>query len=703
MVLISDKKYACETCIKGHRSSACKHTDRPLFEIKKKGRPVTQCEHCRELRKTKQVHVKCICEGKETPSPSTAPTATKKKGTPTLPAHAAFPHGVPEDANVINPPSSDSDHGGSCSCKEPGPAAAAGAACNCCIPRLRPSARRRSPSDDAPKSGPVPNPLPTTTLSSPSPPPSHSRSQSHHILARIAELRPVLPRPSARDAALSAQSGQQHDLFHHASPVHPHSPHHEHGFSPYGRAYDHALHGGESDRERERSGFYKQDGRSVESFASVSSSLSQISSPPPTATGKQASPTINTGPKRGKSHSAGASFDGGKHYESNGFFTPITTSMLPPSLGRAPASASSTSGAFSEGFSPSSMYRRSASDDVYRPGPRSDIEESSSPMYPPRPRSEEAFPSSSLAALGMTFTQQQMQPPPRARSEAGMGETLRACGCGPGCGCPGCALHNADGSSKSRSNTCTSQSCGGRCMDCTLLAMPEFAGIVTGAEGGVKGEQGSFDFAGHAAGHGYGDFNLDTQPYNPDIELNLEALGDIDMGWLDAEGESQGQSASQSAAIDEWIREVSALPPASPVPPFGPEQQQQMAQEPTWVFDVDPVALQTHMQMRGLAGGGGLTGGELEMYLPAPGGFLTVPGPAGPPRSRSSSSASSSGVSVPPVAGPGEGDVRSGAPPSPPLPPRPGPVETHPSGQQAAFGFAPPPPGYMDDGGMLFY
>ncbi|KIM38809.1 hypothetical protein M413DRAFT_237712 [Hebeloma cylindrosporum] len=63
-MIISSKKYACETCIKGHRSSACKHTDRPLFEIKKKGRPVTQCEHCRELRKTKQVHVKCICESK---------------------------------------------------------------------------------------------------------------------------------------------------------------------------------------------------------------------------------------------------------------------------------------------------------------------------------------------------------------------------------------------------------------------------------------------------------------------------------------------------------------------------------------------------------------------------------------------------------------------------------------------------------------
>jgi hypothetical protein len=82
-VLFSSKKYAwsvffisfssplvpqtnnSETCIKGHRSSACQHTERPLFEIKKKGRPVTQCEHCRELRKTKQVHVKCLCSNKQ--------------------------------------------------------------------------------------------------------------------------------------------------------------------------------------------------------------------------------------------------------------------------------------------------------------------------------------------------------------------------------------------------------------------------------------------------------------------------------------------------------------------------------------------------------------------------------------------------------------------------------------------------------------
>jgi hypothetical protein len=103
-----------ETCIKGHRSSACKHTDRPLFEIKKKGRPVTQCEHCRELRKTKQVHVKCICEIK--------PDSGPRKGEPIhssqcstvgslirlllFPSHslvgtkapdsAAFPNGLPQ-------------------------------------------------------------------------------------------------------------------------------------------------------------------------------------------------------------------------------------------------------------------------------------------------------------------------------------------------------------------------------------------------------------------------------------------------------------------------------------------------------------------------------------------------------------------------------------------------------------------------------
>jgi hypothetical protein len=51
MVLINEKKYACATCIKGHRVSGCTHTERPLFEVKKKGRPATQCHFCRDKRK----------------------------------------------------------------------------------------------------------------------------------------------------------------------------------------------------------------------------------------------------------------------------------------------------------------------------------------------------------------------------------------------------------------------------------------------------------------------------------------------------------------------------------------------------------------------------------------------------------------------------------------------------------------------------
>ncbi|KAI9275748.1 hypothetical protein BDA99DRAFT_431037, partial [Phascolomyces articulosus] len=46
---------------KGHRASHCKHKERPLIEIKKKGRPATQCKRCRELRTKRQLHVKCDC------------------------------------------------------------------------------------------------------------------------------------------------------------------------------------------------------------------------------------------------------------------------------------------------------------------------------------------------------------------------------------------------------------------------------------------------------------------------------------------------------------------------------------------------------------------------------------------------------------------------------------------------------------------
>ncbi|KAJ2004622.1 copper-binding transcription factor [Coemansia sp. RSA 2322] len=61
MIFQNGKKFACEACIRGHRASTCNHKSRTLKEIRPKGRPVTQCERCRELRKSRKAHVKCLC------------------------------------------------------------------------------------------------------------------------------------------------------------------------------------------------------------------------------------------------------------------------------------------------------------------------------------------------------------------------------------------------------------------------------------------------------------------------------------------------------------------------------------------------------------------------------------------------------------------------------------------------------------------
>ncbi|KAK4636029.1 Copper resistance protein CRF1 [Fulvia fulva] len=62
MVLKSDgTKWACQSCLKGHRVSGCNHTDRELTLVPKKGRPVTQCQHCRLERKKRSAHVSCDC------------------------------------------------------------------------------------------------------------------------------------------------------------------------------------------------------------------------------------------------------------------------------------------------------------------------------------------------------------------------------------------------------------------------------------------------------------------------------------------------------------------------------------------------------------------------------------------------------------------------------------------------------------------
>jgi hypothetical protein len=39
MILIEDIKYSCIECIRGHRSTLCKHHNRPLVQVRSKGRP----------------------------------------------------------------------------------------------------------------------------------------------------------------------------------------------------------------------------------------------------------------------------------------------------------------------------------------------------------------------------------------------------------------------------------------------------------------------------------------------------------------------------------------------------------------------------------------------------------------------------------------------------------------------------------------
>src|SRR4051794_13169815 len=39
----------------------CATADRKLQHINKKGRPVSQCQHCRSMRKSRSSHIKCDC------------------------------------------------------------------------------------------------------------------------------------------------------------------------------------------------------------------------------------------------------------------------------------------------------------------------------------------------------------------------------------------------------------------------------------------------------------------------------------------------------------------------------------------------------------------------------------------------------------------------------------------------------------------
>ncbi|KDN44295.1 hypothetical protein RSAG8_05559, partial [Rhizoctonia solani AG-8 WAC10335] len=202
MIFVNDKKYACETCIKGHRSSSCQHTDRALFEIKKKGRPVTQCNHCRELRKTKQVHVRCSCDTK----PDSTPSSTKlpgKKGS-RLPSEAAYPHGLsPTLSGVATSPApnkSSQTLNLTASTEAPKCVCGQGQSCHCCVPRK--SAKSHSHSHSQSSSGHTPPPAHTPS----NPHPHHSHPHAH---AYAPYARPAV-RPSTDQ--LQPQPLQSHNV-----------------------------------------------------------------------------------------------------------------------------------------------------------------------------------------------------------------------------------------------------------------------------------------------------------------------------------------------------------------------------------------------------------------------------------------------------------------------------------------------------------
>ncbi|KAK6516800.1 hypothetical protein TWF506_006686 [Arthrobotrys conoides] len=45
MPMINGVKFACEPCMRGHRSSKCTHSDRILIKVRKPGRPLSSCPH----------------------------------------------------------------------------------------------------------------------------------------------------------------------------------------------------------------------------------------------------------------------------------------------------------------------------------------------------------------------------------------------------------------------------------------------------------------------------------------------------------------------------------------------------------------------------------------------------------------------------------------------------------------------------------
>ncbi|KAF7340182.1 Copper-fist domain-containing protein [Mycena venus] len=81
-----------------------------FFEIKKKGRPVSQCEKCRQLRQSRRVHSKCNCPQDEAPSRGLLLPSSSTKSRRYIPITPALPNGLrdvlPVSSRSFVPPDS---------------------------------------------------------------------------------------------------------------------------------------------------------------------------------------------------------------------------------------------------------------------------------------------------------------------------------------------------------------------------------------------------------------------------------------------------------------------------------------------------------------------------------------------------------------------------------------------------------------------
>ncbi|EPE26718.1 Zinc copper-regulated transcription factor [Glarea lozoyensis ATCC 20868] len=108
-MLIKGEKYACEACVRGHRVSNCQHADRPLQHINKKGRPVSQCTHCRTLRKSRSAHVRCDCGGDKSHTKSSCSTEVESQADSCCCSHGARCSCALKKEHLDPVPESDSD------------------------------------------------------------------------------------------------------------------------------------------------------------------------------------------------------------------------------------------------------------------------------------------------------------------------------------------------------------------------------------------------------------------------------------------------------------------------------------------------------------------------------------------------------------------------------------------------------------------